>query len=642
MAIASLLLLTFGIFIQSRVSNIVWALAFLLLGYSNASISAEKLHEGHISSGEFGEKSRLVRVVSDPIERERSLKLECEIVSPWSDTSNNEFGKMLVYLQKSTAASKIRFGDTLAINSRLNQIPEPMNPDEFNYKRYLGFHQITLQSYADSNHWMLLSSGAGFQRWIIEQQRDVIEVLKSYSLNDRELAIISALLVGYKHYLTADQVNAFASAGAMHVLAVSGLHVGIVFMILNFLLKPLRKTKPGRWISAIILAIALWLYAGITGFSPSVTRAVTMFTFVIVSQLIHRNTSIYNTLATSAFLLLILNPFLVVEVGFQLSYLAVFGIVILQPRIYELWKTKVWILDKIWQITAVSIAAQIATFPLGLLYFHQFPNYFLLSNLAVIPLSMAILPLGIILVVVHNIPVVNELISVILKFFLWLLDWFIIWVEGLPFALIQGIDISIFETYLIFMVVSMFIMVLIKKSYKWQFRFLLAVAAITAMNSIESFFQKQQSELVFYSVKGHDAIDFVDNTSHHFVADSSLFLDEDKMRFHIKHHWWKLSLNKPDFEDFNSKNTFSFQGKTILILDGTHAVDFHPDSVDILYLKERTHQHPIEILERAKARFVLLSPNMDWRSYHSWIRYLDDANLTYWSLRDKGAFVLNK
>ena len=239
--------------------------------------------------------------------------------------------------------------------------------------------------------------------------------------------------------------QAYAAAGAMHVLAVSGLHVGIIFLILNTLLAILDTSKKGRIVKAIILLISLWSYAMITGLSPSVLRAATMFSFVIMGTVLNRSSSIYNTLAASAFFILIINPNLLFEVGFQLSYVAVLGIVYLQPLIYKRIYTRWWLLDKVWAITAVSIAAQIATLPLTLFYFNQFPVYFMLSNLLVIPSAAVILILGILLFIASPIPFISESIGWVLNKFIEGLNFGIKEIEVLPNSLIEGLSINVLE-----------------------------------------------------------------------------------------------------------------------------------------------------------------------------------------------------
>lgn len=156
----------------------------------------------------------------------------------------------------------------------------------------------------------------------------------------------------------------------------------------------MSRTQVLRIIKLLILLLCLWSYAFITSLSPSVMRAVTMFSFIAIANVMQRQTNIYNTLAASAFLLLILEPNMVFEVGFQLSYLAVLGIVSIYPIVYPLFVFKSKWTDTLWQLNCVSIAALIATFPLGIFYFHQFPNYFLVANILVLPLIPFIIYFG--------------------------------------------------------------------------------------------------------------------------------------------------------------------------------------------------------------------------------------------------------
>ena len=427
----------------------------------------------------------------------------------------------------------------------------------------------------------------------------------------------------------------------MHVLAVSGLHVGIIFLIISSILKPLQRFKWGIYLKGLFLLLSLWLYAAITGLSPSVTRAATMFSFVIAAKLFKRHTNIFNTLATSAMVLLILNPFLAVELGFQLSYLAVMGIVVLQPYLDKLWEPKYWLVDKIWAITAVSVSAQVATFPLGLLYFHQFPNYFLLSNLVVIPAATIILPIGIALAVFHLVPLLNTALGFVLYWLVHLLDLFIQWVERQPGALMSGIDISIFETYFIYMIIITSIAFVITRRFKWLVTFLVAFCAIEALNIQESVIQKSQHDFVIYRVKGHDAFDFIDGHSHSILADTALVNDFDKMRFHVHHHWWWRDLDEPTIIPFNA-GLFFHDTISILTLDEHAKVPMDYGALDILYITARTKDHPKYILDQIKVGRAVLSANLDWKTRSYWELLLKEQQLAYYDLRSEGAFVMSK
>lgn len=622
-------------------------LAAFLFGYALTVVKTDRLHPNHFSNQpiNYGEQWVSGKVVTDPIERAKSVKVELEVDAMMVDSSWTKMnGKIIVYLEKDSSSFNISMNDRILVLAWLNEISPPQNPGEFNYRRYMHFHQISHQAYVPSGRWKIQEVGSGWMRSIKQAQHRVIEIISSFGISDREMAIISALLVGYKHHLSVDQVNAFASAGAMHVLAVSGLHVGIVFLIVNTLFKTLERLKHGKYLKAVLLLCVLWGYAALTGLSPSVTRASTMFSFVIVGQVVKRHTDIFNTIATSAVFLLILNPFLIVEVGFQLSYLAVLGIVLLQPRIYELWQPQYWLFDKIWAITAVSIAAQVATFPLGLLYFHQFPNYFLLSNLVVIPAATFILPLGISLVAFSWVPHLSDWLGKLLYWMVHLLDVFIQWVEQLPFALILGVDISIFETYFIYMIITTAVMFLITHRFKWLLGFMVMLCCIELLNIVEAKTQKEQSMIVFYKVKGFDPISIIDGHDQVFLADTAMKNNFDRMRFHIHHHWWQLDLNEPKQVGFLpgvNNHLLDWQGKSILALDDAVVID-SVGEVDLLWIKKRTNQHPIEILERVKPDQVLLSTNIDWKSENYWENLLLKKQISFHSMRADGAFVFEE
>ena len=204
---------------------------------------------------------------------------------------------------------------------------------------------------------------------------------KENKLEGKEYAVVSALVAGYTDDLDIETMKAFADTGTLHVLSVSGMHVGIIYYVLNLLLLFLSKHRYGNILRVLILLSFLWLYSMITGMSAAVMRSAAMLSFIIVGKSFNRYVNTYNIIAASIFFLLIMNPFTLMDVGFQLSYISVIGIIWLQPHIYSIFDFNTKWKDEIWKVVSVSIAAQIATFPLGIFYFHQFPNYFLPSNL---------------------------------------------------------------------------------------------------------------------------------------------------------------------------------------------------------------------------------------------------------------------
>lgn len=452
-------------------------------------------------------------------------------------------GKALIYIEKDSLSSTLKFGDKLLVKGNLNFLEPPKNPKEFDYKRYLENRSIYQQGYLASHDWELLDAQSqGLKVFANEARQFLLSSLKSNGIQGDQYAIASALILGSKDELDFEVKQAYATAGAMHVLAVSGLHVGIIFLILNTLLSILDTSKKGRIVKAIILLIGLWSYALITGLSPSVLRAATMFSFVIMGTVLNRKSSIYNTLAASAFFLLLINPNLLFEVGFQLSYIAVLGIVYLQPLIYKRIYTRWWLLDKIWAITAVSIAAQIATLPLTLFYFNQFPVYFMLSNLIVIPSAVVILSLGILLFITSPIPPVSESIGWALNKFIEGLNFGIKEIEALPNSLIEGLSISILECLALYIIIILFIRGLKFRKLKIiNYAFFLTLIFI-ANDLIEDVALANSKSMIVYHINKNQAIDFIDGTSNVFLANSSLIKDKQKQSFHIKSNWSYLDL----------------------------------------------------------------------------------------------------
>ena len=470
-----------------------------------------------------------------------TLRVNAKLMaSGWSFSRS----KVLIYMEKDSLSSALKFGDKLLIKGNLNVLEPPKNPKEFDYKKYLENYSIYQQGYLASDDWRLLDSKSkGLDVFANDARQFLLSSLKLNGIEGDQYAIASALILGSKDELDFEVKQAYAAAGAMHVLAVSGLHVGIIFLILNTLLTILDTSKKGRIVKAIILLISLWIYAMITGLSPSVLRAATMFSFVIMGTVLNRKSSIYNTLAASAFFLLIINPNLLFEVGFQLSYIAVLGIVYLQPIIYKRIYTRWWLLDKVWAITAVSIAAQIATLPLTLFYFNQFPVYFMLSNLLVIPSAVVILILGILLFITSPIPFISESIGLVLNKFIEGLNFGIKEIEVLPSSLIEGLSINVLECLALYIIIILLVRGLeIRKLKIINYAFFLALIFIIS-DLIEDIALANSKRMIVYHINKNQAIDFIDGTSNVLLANLSLIKDKQKQSFHIKSNWSYLDLH---------------------------------------------------------------------------------------------------
>ncbi len=428
---------------KSHIFGSTAAAIFFLLGISLAnSRMSYREYDRHFP---FEAKTYYAEVIDYPTQRTKSTRVLIRVSGALENTGNTHGMncQVLAYLAFDLQADTLKPGDNLVFSKKPQQVDKVRNPGQFDFKSYLTNLGVVATVY--------LRDGVNFQRdtdddhitYILPVLREkAIEALRSFEIDNRELGVISALVLGKRELVENDLREAFANTGTVHILAVSGLHVGIIYLFAASLLGKIMPRKSTRLIKLMIVISLLWLYAGITGFSPSVLRAATMFSFLAIGKFDKRVSNVYNMLAASALVLLLVDPFLILQVGFQLSYLAVTGIVFIFPKFYSLAKMPTVFLDKAWALFCVSIAAQLATFPLSIYYFNQFPVYFFLSNLLVIPLATAILYSGLICVLLAWVPIVNLAVAFIVKYTTWLLNEIVLLFGCFPHPVIEGLRFS--------------------------------------------------------------------------------------------------------------------------------------------------------------------------------------------------------
>lgn len=520
-------------------------LFFLFFGIKLVEFNTEINYKNHFSKNTH--EYFLVKISSPPKNKDKTLKIIGEVIAlKTQNTWQSSKGKLLIYIEKDKSASQLKYGDILLCNSKIASTPGPRNPFEFNYKKYLAFHQIYHQTYIKSNNWVFTNQNNSnvILEYAYQLRNYLLGLISKFKITGDEYAIGSALILGYEDNLSNEVIGSFAATGALHVLSVSGLHVGIVFIVLNYLLQFLGESKPARITRFLISIAGLWLYALITGLSPSVWRAAAMFSLITAGKFYKRDISTFNIIGCSAFMLLCINPYMITEVGFQLSYLAVIGIVTLHEKFYALISLKNKILDNIWSISCVSVAAQLVTFPLGLLYFHQFPNYFLFSNLLVIPLSTVILYAGILLLSIAKIPVAGALIAKVLQTLLWILKYTVSVFENLPYAIIEGISITTLDTFIIYgILICLYVYWIHKKLMYLNMAIVLCIIVCSLQLKEKSEHIKQQ-KMVVYAISKHAAIDFICGSDNVFLGDSLLLSNKDKIRFHLTPNWNELGLTQ--------------------------------------------------------------------------------------------------
>ncbi|WP_420388007.1 ComEC/Rec2 family competence protein [Roseivirga sp.] len=475
------------------------------------------------------------QVISDPEQKARSIRAVIEVYEVYSDSSwVSAVGRVNAYFAQELAES-LRYGDLIWVKGSPQTTEPPANPGAFDYANYLAYQNIRYQQFIGDEFEPIGNEAPNqLEEMAIDIREKAVSLIKQYVPDPRAGAVVLALVLGVKDDLDNELIQSFSATGAMHVLAVSGLHVGIIYGMLFWLLKRLRWHKRKyRWAMFFISLTVLWAYALLTGLAPSVLRAVTMFSFVAMGRALFRKGNIYNTLALSALALLIYNPYLIMSVGFQLSFLAVFGIVFLQPRLYQLWQPRFWLLDKAWAITCVSIAAQLATAPLSMLYFHQFPSYFLISNLFIIPAAFAILSCGLLLLALSWLPALDFWIGKALTWFVTLVNQTVEGVSRFPGSTIEGIYFSIADTWIIYALLLALIAFWVNKK-KQMLRYAIALALAFSVSQISHWKEYVNTyEVSVLDVSGQSAIDLRSGFNFSLIADSSFLADKASQQFNL-------------------------------------------------------------------------------------------------------------
>lgn len=589
------------------IKGVVMLMAFVLVGYLRARTSDVTTRETYFKTVVAEQEGYyLARVCEVPTEKEKTVKMLLEMRGFRSDDKEVAVsGKILAYLEKTEASLELHYGDVLAFPTPVEEVPPPKNPEEFDYRDYLLRRGITGSVYLKESTWQLVGSNQGNRilSYTCHFRMKLLSVLKDNGITESEFGVGAAVLLGYDDCLPAQVRNNYVAAGAMHILCVSGMHVGIIYMLASFLLGFLAKSKETESVRKVLLLSLIWFYALLTGLSPSILRSTLMITLLVFGSLVHRKGFTLNSMAASAFMLLLLNPNDLYAVGFQLSYSAVMGIFLLQRPIYNLVFVQNKWLDKVWEITVVSIAAQIATLPFTVYYFHQCTPYFWISNLFMTPASFVVILAGMLLFVLSWVPWLNLVVGKMLWVGLHGMNGFVSWMEQLPFSVIKGLYMSDLDLALsLLLLVLLFLLVNVRKK-----RMMLEMVMVGVMLSCSLAFQGEraanQHRVMVYSLRNHTALDFMDGTSHLLLCDEALLGDASAIDYSLKGSWarWRLGMNPPCYtlsEDVTTplvmkrRHLVSFGGKLFALWDPKQIPGNQEQRLQVDYLMVRGRQRP--------------------------------------------------
>ena len=532
-------------------AGLLGLLTVAVLGATLTQRSVESRRADHL--GRFGDRVQAYRaVVNDyTVARPKTyattlLVREVRVNGRWQAAT----GSIRISLPRVAGIAAPHYGQVWLVRGHPDLSKSPLNPGEFDYRRYLEYRQVYHQQYIHPDQYRILGLAPPSTLVALSMRAATVldGVFRHYIKEKREYAIASALVLGIKDDVDVGTKQAYLATGTTHIMAVSGLQVGLLFAALNWVLRGLFGRVRGfrLWSAGVGLAV-IWTYAFVTGLSASVLRATVMFSFVIVGRAMQRQDTIFNTLGVAAFCLLVYNPFLVADVGFQLSFLAVLSIVYLQPRISKwvdlkyyfngrrrpwqpqpvqwAWRGTGWVSQKIWEATALSLAAQVATFPLGLFYFHQFPFSFLFSNLVAVPISsgsvyvglgllalkglLALLVLVLPKLVNHWLDYLPQAVAWVFEKMVWLFNEYIFWIARvMPGAVVREVHLSALQTLLIFAMLGAVLAWASTRRLAWLRWTAAAALAYAGSRVAEARTVAPDNEFVVYSIPRRSALGF--------------------------------------------------------------------------------------------------------------------------------------
>ncbi|MFC4233548.1 ComEC/Rec2 family competence protein [Parasediminibacterium paludis] len=557
-------------------------------------------------------------------------------------------GKALLYFKKDSSASHLTYGSQIVITKPLSLITNLGNPGGFNYQEYCSFQHIYYQAFVSGNQYLLLASTNShpFTKWLFTVRDQVLATLRTYIHAADELAVAEALLIGYRDDLDRDLVQRYSNTGVVHIIAISGLHLGMIYGMLSALFGLFKQYRATKIIKPIVIILVLWLFTLIAGAAPSILRSAIMFTFIVLGDAMRKRSNIYNTLALSAFVILIVNPYSLWDVGFQLSYSAVLSIILFYKYILQWFYFKNKLLKWFWALNAVTLSAQILTLPIIIYHFHQLPTLFFITNLVAVPLSGLILYAELALLITTWFTPLAKAIGWLTEHLLAFMNDFIARVDDLPFSILNGLQIHLVQVALLYAIITAATIWLLQKSSKALLACLSFACFFCAWRYWDFMGKYRQHKMIVYNVPNYKAIDLIDGRYFQFVGDSVLQEDGFLSNFHLRPSriLHRIAESETLSNSSIDSNIITANGKTIVVIDKPLPQHFDlPQKInaDVIVL---SHNPKIYFSTLAQAfnckQYVFDASNLAWKIKY-WKKDADSLGISYHVVAEKGAFEMD-
>ena len=614
----------------------VFGLAFII-GVSTQTIHNASNRQNHFSKTQnvFEQRHTFTVVLNEKL---KSNIFNQRYVASVDQIDNTKCsGEILLNIKKDSLHHSFIIGNRLQIQGDLHHNSRPKNPNQFDYGSYLRNKQIYGQLYADATD-IKVSTLVKKDIWYYAAQirNTIIDNLRRDGFHSTELNVAVALILGQQQDIDPEIIQDYQYAGAVHILSVSGLHIGFILLFVTFLLKPFPNNRKGSLLKLFVILSSLWLFGILAGLSPSVVRSVTMFSFVAIGQHLRRSVNIYQTLLVSILLILLVQPAFLFDVGFQLSYLALFFILWFHPVLSKIWEPKNKISKYIWDILSVSFAAQIGTLPLSLYYFHQFPGLFFITNLVIIPLTGFIMGLGVFVMVLAIFNQCPFFLSKALEWSLLVVDKIIHTIASFEQFIIKDIPFSL--PFLLSSYALVFSLILWFK--KPQFQRLVAVLVSIIVLQMAFLWNEwqvaTQQEWVVFNIKKNTLI--VERNG----KDVTLYANDSIQKIGLKNKTFSSYL-VGNFSHLAAakelKNTFHFNGKRILIIDSTGIYPkLHHPEIIVLTQSPKINLDRLIQINQPK---VIVADASNYKSIQKhWNATCLKAKIPFHSTSEKGFYIL--
>ena len=608
---------------------------FFSFGIHSIIIHKENLKQNHYTHNpkNFERKTTIEASVVDKLKNTEKYNRYVIEISQIERTVTR--GKVILNIQKKPQQTDLITGNIIRIEDQLVSNFKPNNPNQFNYGHYLETKGIYAQIFTESTQ-VKISNRIIHDIWYhtFKFRNTIVQNLANSGFKKEELAIVLALILGQQQDISSEIIKDYQFAGAVHILSVSGLHVGFIMLFVTLLLKPLPNTKTGNTTRIILILLSLWLFALVAGLSPSVVRSATMFSFLAIGNFINRATNPFHTIIASMFLILLFNPFFLFDIGFQLSYLAVFFILWLQPVLSRIWQPQNSIIKYFWDIITVSFAAQIGTLPLSIYYFHQFPGLFFITNIVLIPALVGIMALGTVVVLLAFFNYTPEFLTKPLELAITYMNQFIHWVASIENFIWTEIPLNFSLMILGYAIIISGTMVCKKPSFKKIVWLLTSIISFQIVSLSTLWGSRTTSEFIVFNALRKTMI--AQKTGHtiRLLSRDSIAKNSFENRLiqtYATANFCSTIIKEP------LNNCIYFENKKILVID--ESAIFQPlEKADIIILSNAPKINLERLLQTQKPE-VIIADASNYKSYvYAWKATCTKNKIPFHSTYEKGFY----